>query len=56
MASGFECLSEELDMYNEQKVLLRDKVIFSLGLSIKLAIILSINNIVNRFTFVVLIF
>ena len=42
--------------YNEQKVLLRDKVIFSLGLSIKLTIVLSINNIAKRFTVVVLIF
>ena len=37
-------------------MLLRDKVIFSLGLSIKLVIILSINIIANRFTFVTLIF
>ena len=37
-------------------MMLCDKVIFSLGLSIKLAIVLSINNIANRFIFVVLIF
>ena len=42
--------------YNEQKVLLRDKVIFSLGLSIKVVIVLPINIIANRLTFVTLIF
>ena len=43
-------------LYNEQNVLLRDNVIFSLVLSIKLLIVLSINIITNRFIFVTLIF
>ena len=57
------CLASDLSqkghifiVYNEQKVLLRDKVIFSLGLSIKPVIVLSINIIAHRFIFVTLIF
>ena len=57
------CLASDLSqkghifiVYNEQKVLLRDKVIFSLGLSIKPVIVLSINIIAHRFMFVPLIF
>ena len=52
---GFHIILKN-DSYNEQKVLLREIMIFSFELSIKLVIVLSINIIANRFTFVTLIF
>ena len=48
---GFHIILKN-DSYNEQKVLLRDKMIFSFELSIKLVIVLSINLIHKAHQFI----